>query len=58
MVIPVEFAGLLGTVAALAETIRPDDDLDEVRPKQGLPIPDDNERVDLPQPDSIELRPR
>ena len=58
LVIPVEFAGLLGTVAALAETVRPDDDLDEVRPKQGLPIPEDHDRVDLPQPDSIELRPR
>jgi regulator of protease activity HflC (stomatin/prohibitin superfamily) len=58
LVIPVEFAGLLGTVAALAEAVRPDDELDEVRPKQGLPIPEDNDRVDLPQPDSIELRPR
>ncbi len=58
LVIPVEFGGLLGTVAALAETIRPDDDLDEVRPKRGLPIPDDNERVDLPQPSNVERRPR
>lgn len=54
LVIPTEFSGLLGTVAALAETVQPDDPDDEVRPKGGLPIPDDGERVDLPQPDRPE----
>jgi regulator of protease activity HflC (stomatin/prohibitin superfamily) len=48
LVIPAEFSGLLGTVAALAEAVRPDDNTDEVRPKDGLPIPDEAERVDLP----------
>jgi regulator of protease activity HflC (stomatin/prohibitin superfamily) len=48
LVIPAEFSGLLGTVAALAEAVRPDDGVDEVRPKGGLPIPDVNERVELP----------
>ncbi len=48
LVIPADFSGLLGTVAALTEAIRPDDAADEVRPKRGLPIPDRAERVDLP----------
>jgi regulator of protease activity HflC (stomatin/prohibitin superfamily) len=48
LVIPAEFSGLLGTVAAITEAIRPDDGVDEVRPKGGLPIPDVNERVELP----------
>ena len=48
LVIPTEFAGLLGSIAAITEAIRPDDGADEVRPKRGLPIPDVNERVDLP----------
>lgn len=48
MVIPADFSGLLGTVAAITEAIRPDDGTDEVRPKRGLPIPDRAERVDLP----------
>jgi regulator of protease activity HflC (stomatin/prohibitin superfamily) len=48
LVIPADFSGLLGSVAALAEAIRPDDTADEVRPKRGLPIPDRAERVDLP----------
>ena len=52
LVIPVEFSGLLGTVAAFAETMRDDDDGDEVRPKGGLSIPDDDDRIDLPPPDS------
>ena len=56
MVIPVEFSGLLGTVAALAETIRPDESGDDVRPKDGLAIPEDNERVELPEPDRAEHR--
>jgi len=56
LVIPAEFSGLLGTVAALAETTRREDDDDEVRPKQGLPVPDDNERVNVPAPDPDRLR--
>lgn len=58
LVIPAEFSGLLGTVAALADAVRPDDPDDEVRPKEGLPIPADDERVDLPAPDRPETRPR
>ncbi len=50
LVIPVEFSGLLGTVAALAETARADDDPDAVRPKGGLAIPLADQRVDLPPP--------
>ena len=56
MVIPVEFSGLLGTVAALAETIRPEESGDDVRPKDGLPIPADNDRVVLPEPKRSEHR--
>ncbi len=58
LVIPAEFSGLLGTVAAFAETIRPDDADDEVRPKDGLPIPADDDRVELPAPDRDEFRSR
>ena len=58
LVIPAEFSGLLGTVAAFAETIRPDDADDEVRPKDRLPVPDDSERVELPEPDGDEHRDR
>lgn len=47
LVIPAEFSGLLGTVAAIVEATRADDD--EVRPKAGLPIPKADERVDLPE---------
>ncbi len=47
LVIPAEFSGLLGTVAAIVESTRGDDD--EVRPKGGLPIPDAADRVDLPE---------
>ena len=50
LVIPVEFSGLLGAVAAFSETIRKDGDGDEVRPKDGLPIPDEDERINLPAP--------
>ena len=50
LVIPAEFSGLLGTVAALVETARPEDDTDQVRPKGGLPVPDEAERLDLPPP--------
>jgi regulator of protease activity HflC (stomatin/prohibitin superfamily) len=58
LVIPAEFSGLLGTVAAITEAIRPEDPEDEVRPKQGLPIPDDDERVELPQPNRDDHRDR
>ena len=50
LVIPAEFSGLLGTVAALAEAVRDDEGDDEVRPRDGLPVPDPDERVDLPAP--------
>jgi regulator of protease activity HflC (stomatin/prohibitin superfamily) len=51
LVIPAEFSGLLGAVAALSEAVRPDgDDLDEVRPKEGLPVPATEDRVDVPPP--------
>ena len=56
LVIPAEFSGLLGTVAALAAARTDDDTDDEVRPKGGLPIPDDDDRVDLPAPDRSETR--
>ncbi len=58
LVIPAEFSGLLGTVAALASATGDDDTDDEVRPKNGLPIPDDDDRVDLPEPDRSEFRTR
>ena len=48
LVIPADFSGLLGTVAALTEAIRPDSSEDEVRPKDGLSIPVPSQRVDLP----------
>jgi regulator of protease activity HflC (stomatin/prohibitin superfamily) len=56
LVIPAEFSGLLGTIAALAAASGDDDTDDEVRPKHGLPIPDDEQRVDLPEPDRSETR--
>jgi regulator of protease activity HflC (stomatin/prohibitin superfamily) len=56
LVIPAEFSGLLGTVAALAAASGDDDTDDEVRPKGGLPVPDDDDRVDLPEPDRAETR--
>lgn len=55
LVIPAEFSGLLGTVAALAEAVRPDDSADEVRPKDGLPIPDEAERVDQPAEGNVSV---
>jgi regulator of protease activity HflC (stomatin/prohibitin superfamily) len=58
LVIPAEFSGLLGTVAALASATGDDDTDDEVRPKGGLPIPDDDDRVELPEPDRSEFRTR
>jgi len=58
LVIPAEFSGLLGTVAALTAASGDDDTDDEVRPKQGLPIPDDDDRVELPEPARREVRTR
>ena len=43
-----EIAGLLGTVAALGEAVKTDETSDEIRPKDGLPIPDHDERVEIP----------
>jgi regulator of protease activity HflC (stomatin/prohibitin superfamily) len=56
LVIPAEFSGLLGTVAALGASINDDDTDDEVRPKDGMPIPDDDNRIELPEPDRSEVR--
>ncbi|MDX2380106.1 MAG: SPFH domain-containing protein, partial [Acidimicrobiia bacterium] len=56
LVIPAEFSGLLGTVAALAETVRADDTDDEIRPRDGLPVPADDDRVELPEPDRRKRR--
>ncbi len=50
LVIPAEFSGLLGMVSALTEASRSDDGDDEVRPRDGLPVPDADERVELPPP--------
>ncbi|MEZ5256206.1 MAG: hypothetical protein R2705_04755 [Ilumatobacteraceae bacterium] len=47
LVIPAEFSGLLGTLAAFTETAKADDD--DIRPKQGLPIPSPDERIVLPE---------
>ena len=47
LVIPAEFSGLLGTVAALGEVLTPDESANEIRPKDGLPIPDRDERIDI-----------
>ena len=58
LVIPAEFSGLMGTVAAITEAIRPDDPDDQVRPKDGLPVPSDDERVELPEPDRDDHRDR
>ena len=49
LVIPTEFAGLLGMLAAISESNRSDDNLDEIRPKNGLPVPLAQERIELPE---------
>jgi regulator of protease activity HflC (stomatin/prohibitin superfamily) len=51
LVIPAEFSGLLGTLAAFVETGRTED-RDELQPRGGLPIPKDDERVELPRLDA------
>jgi hypothetical protein len=58
LVIPAEFSGLLGTFAAITESMRPDDADDELRPKDGLPVPTDDERVELPEPNRDDHRDR
>jgi len=50
LIIPAEFSGLLGMVSALSEASRPDDSDDELRPRDGLPVPEADERVELPPP--------
>jgi regulator of protease activity HflC (stomatin/prohibitin superfamily) len=55
LVIPAEFSALLGTVAAITEAVKGDDGADEVRPKGGLPIPDVDERVDLPHTGNVSV---
>jgi regulator of protease activity HflC (stomatin/prohibitin superfamily) len=47
LVIPADFAALLGTVAAIGSALDLDEGTDEVRPKRGLPIPDESERVEI-----------
>jgi regulator of protease activity HflC (stomatin/prohibitin superfamily) len=51
LVIPAEFSGLLGMLAAFVETTRPED-RDELQPRGGLPVPKDDERVELPRADA------
>jgi hypothetical protein len=48
LVIPADFSALLGAVAAIAATANPDDGTDEVRPRRGLPIPDESQRITTP----------
>jgi regulator of protease activity HflC (stomatin/prohibitin superfamily) len=52
LVIPAEFSGLLGTVSAIAEALRSNGESDEVRPRGGLPVPVENERIDVAPPDA------
>jgi regulator of protease activity HflC (stomatin/prohibitin superfamily) len=53
LIIPAEFSGLLGTVAALVETTRRDDGEVEARARDGLAVPDEAERVEVPPPTEI-----
>jgi regulator of protease activity HflC (stomatin/prohibitin superfamily) len=50
LIIPAEFSGLLGALAAFVETAQPEDPTDEIRPRGGLPVPDPADRVELPRP--------
>jgi regulator of protease activity HflC (stomatin/prohibitin superfamily) len=56
LVIPAEFSGLLGTVTAIAEALRGDGDTEDVRPRGGLAIPEESERVDVPPPRGTDQR--
>jgi len=50
LVIPAEFSGLLGTLAAFVETAKTDgNEADELHPRGGLPVPIAEERVDQPE---------
>jgi len=49
LVVPADFAGVLGLVTALAEAARSDPDDDELRPRDGLAVPIAEERVELPK---------
>jgi regulator of protease activity HflC (stomatin/prohibitin superfamily) len=51
LVIPAEFSGLLGAMSALAETTRANEESSELRPRNGLPVPNPADRVDLPERD-------
>ena len=53
LVIPAEFSGLLGMVAALVETTQREDSEVDVRARDGLPVPDEAERVDVPPPTEV-----
>ena len=54
LVIPAEFSGLLGMVAALVETTQQREDGEvELRARDGLPVPDEDERVDVPPPTEV-----
>jgi len=53
LVIPAEFSGLLGMVAALVETTQREDSGVDVRARDGLPVPDEAERVDVPPPTEV-----
>ena len=55
LVIPAEFSGLLGAVSALTAAAQSDDDGDEIRPRDGLSIPEPTARVDVPPPSSAGL---
>ncbi len=48
LVIPADYSGLLGAVSSIAEAVRAEGDDDVIRPRGGLPIPDPDDRVDLP----------
>ncbi len=56
MIIPAEFSGLLGTVSALSEVLQNGDDADELRPRDGLSVPDADARIDLPPPPADRAR--
>jgi regulator of protease activity HflC (stomatin/prohibitin superfamily) len=53
LIIPTELSGLVGTVAALVETVTQGNGQDgEIHPGGGLPAPDPADRVELPSPPS------
>ncbi|CAN5866753.1 hypothetical protein BH24ACT6_BH24ACT6_05710 [soil metagenome] len=49
-----KFSGLLGMVAALVETTQQHEDGEvELRARDGLPVPDEADRVDVPPPTEV-----